>query len=238
MLKGGLPPFLLTKQIEDRDYLEWIDSYWAKDVQELFVIEKRASFMKFIELLFRQSGERFEAQSFAAPCEISRQTIFNYLEILDTTLMVSVLRPFSDGGSSEVKSQPKIFGFDTGFVNFFRGVSDLSNEDRGNLLEHLVLGEIQTNFLKNEIFYWQDKQKHEIDFVVKKNRSRKIDAIECKSKLAKFDPSRGLKSFRSRYPEGKNILVTLDQQNPELRMIESFEVTVCGYDYLLAVLNS
>ena len=228
MLRGGLPPFLLSERVNDKDYLEWVESYWAKDVQELFVIEKRASFLKFIELLFRQSGDLFEAQALSGPCEISRQTIFNYLEILEITHLASVIRPFSDGGSSEIKSQPKIYAFDTGFVNFFRGVATLGNEDRGNLLEHLVLAELQAIFLKNEIFYWRDKQRHEVDFVIKKSRSRNFTAIECKSKAAAFNASRGLKSFRARYPEGKNILVTLDQIGPETRVIDGMEIIVTG----------
>ena len=237
MLRGGLPPFLLSERVNDKNYLEWVESYWAKDVQELFVIEKRASFMKFIEMLFRQSGELFEAQALAAPCEISRQTIFNYLEILEITHLASVVRPFSDGGSSEIKSQPKIYGFDTGFVNFFRGVATLGNEDRGNLLEHLALAELQAIFLRNEIFYWRDKQRHEVDFVIKKSRGRNFTAIECKSKFAAFDASRGLKSFRARYPEGKNILVTLDQTEPETRVMDGLEIIVTGLAHLSILLR-
>ena len=237
MLRGGLPPFLLAHDVKDMDYVEWIESYWAKDVQELFVVEKRASFMRFIELLFRQSGNLFEAQSFAAPCEISRQTVFNYLEILETTLLASVIRPFSNGGSGEIKTQPKIYGFDTGFVSFFRGISNLDHEDRGNLLEHLVLGELQAIFLRNEIYYWRDKQRHEVDFVVKKSRGKKFVAIECKSKSSNFDASRGLKSFRSRYPDGKNILVSLDRREPETKVIDGLEITLCGVQELAGLLQ-
>jgi predicted AAA+ superfamily ATPase len=193
--------------------------------------------MKFIEILFRQSGDLFEAQALAAPCEISRQTIFNYLEILEITHLASVIRPFSDGGSSEIKSQPKIYGFDTGFVNFFRGVSTLGNDDRGNLLEHLALAELQAIFLRNEIFYWRDKQRHELDFVIKKSRGRNFTAIECKSKLSAFDASRGLKSFRTRYPDGKNILVTLDQTEPETRVMDGMEIIVTGLADLAMLLR-
>jgi len=228
MIRGGLPPFLLAPKINDVDYVEWMESYWAKDVQELFVVEKRLRFMRFIELLFRQSGNLFEAQGFAAPCEISRQTVFNYLEILETTLLASVIRPFSDGGSGEIKAQPKIYGFDTGFVSFFRGNSAIDHEDRGNLLEHLVLGELQAIFLRNEIHYWRDEQRHEVDFVVKNSRGKKFVAIECKSNSSNFDASRGLWSFRSRYPDGKNILVTLDRSETETWIIAGHASTLCG----------
>lgn len=228
ILKGGLPPFLLANQARDRDYIEWLDSYWAKDVQELFTVEKRASFLKFIELLFRQSGDLFEAQAFAAPCEIARQTVQNYLGILETTLLVTILRPYSDGSAVEIKSQPKIYGFDTGFVCFFRAVSDLSDEERGRALEHLVLNELIAHFERREIFYWRDKQKHEVDFVVKKSRGKKILAIECKSTSRKFS-AEGMLSFRQRYPEGENFVVCFDRDRPETKTIKGLEITFCGY---------
>ena len=57
--------------------------------------------------------------------------------------------------------------FDTGFVAYFRGWDKLRAEDRGTLLEHLVLGELQARFLPGSIFNWRDKQKYEVDFVLK-----------------------------------------------------------------------
>ena len=33
-----------------------MDAYWAKDIHELFRVERRHSFQKFTELLFAQSG--------------------------------------------------------------------------------------------------------------------------------------------------------------------------------------
>ncbi|MEO8180396.1 MAG: ATP-binding protein [Deltaproteobacteria bacterium] len=75
MLHGGLPPFFLSTKPKDQDYEEWLSSYWAKDLSELFVVEKKAAFMRFLELLIAQSGGLFEAQAFAAPCEISRPTV-------------------------------------------------------------------------------------------------------------------------------------------------------------------
>jgi len=75
MLFGGLPPFFLAPEIPERDFQEWLDSYWAKDIQELFRLERRQAFLRFIELLLLRSGGIFEASSFARPCEVSRTTI-------------------------------------------------------------------------------------------------------------------------------------------------------------------
>jgi hypothetical protein len=213
MLRGGLPPFLLRAGLDDDGFREWLDSYWAKDLQELFAVEKKAAFLKFMELLFRQSGQLFEASSFAGPCEVSRQTIQNYLEVLETTLVVTVLRPYAGASAAEIKAQPKVYGFDTGFVCYFREWASLRPEDRGPLLEHLVLGELLAVLPKERVFFWRDKQKHEVDFVVKPSRRAAILAIECKARASQFEPA-SLRALRGRHPIGENLVVCLDLTEP------------------------
>ena len=209
MLKGGLPPFLLGEGLADEDYLDWIDAFWAKDLQELFGVDKKGAFTKFMELVFHQSGQLFEATRFAAECEVSRQTIQHYLEILETTLVANVLRPFAGTSAAELKRQPKVYAFDTGFVCYIRDWGSLRPEDRGQMLEHLVLNELCAHLPRERLFYWRDKQQHEVDFVVKPGRSQQPMAIECKAQEKKFDPA-ALLSFRGRHPQGRNLVVCLD----------------------------
>jgi len=111
---GGLPPYFLADEPSERDYQEWVDSYWAKDIQELFRVERHASFVRFVELLLVQSGVIFEATRFAAPAEVSRTTITNYLSVLEATRIALVVRPFSTRRSTEIVSAPKVYAFDTG----------------------------------------------------------------------------------------------------------------------------
>jgi hypothetical protein len=68
----------MQKELPEEDYREWIDAYWAKDIQELFRVGKRYSFQKFTDLLLANSGGVFEATKYATLCEVSRQTIANY----------------------------------------------------------------------------------------------------------------------------------------------------------------
>jgi hypothetical protein len=231
MLRGGLPPFLLGGGIDDTAYREWMDSFWAKDLQELFVVERRAAFFKFIELVFRQSGGLFEATTFAAPCEVSRQTIVNYLEIIETTLVAVSLRPYTGGSAAEIKAQRKVYGFDTGFVCYFRDLAGLRDDDRGPLLEHLVLGELLARLPRERIGYWRDKQKHEIDFVVRPRRGASVVAIECKARSSRFDPA-GLAAFRGRHPRGENIVVCLDLAEPVVAGARGHEVRFVPFEKL------
>ena len=208
LLHGGLPPFFLETELPEPDFQEWSDAYWAKDIQELFRLERRYSFQKFTELLMAQSGGVFEATRFARPCEVSRGTISKYLSILEATFVVHVIRPFSSRRATEIIAAPKVYGFDTGFVCYYRGWSQLRQEDLGLLWEHFVLNEIMAQTQSREIHYWRNKRELEVDFVLTRARNLPI-AIECKWSASGFSP-RALLAFRRQYPEGENFVVAND----------------------------
>lgn len=230
-LHGGLPPYFLSKKIPEKDIQEWMDAYWAKDIQELFRLERRHSFMKFAEMIFAQSGGIFEATRFARPCEVSRTTITNYLAVLEATFVVHVIRPFSAHRPTEIVSAPKIYAFDTGFVCAYRGWTELRQEDKGILWEHFVLNEMQAHFQHRNIFYWRDKREHEIDFVLFRHRNKPL-AIECKWRQSDFDAG-NLVSFRRQYPEGENLVVTSDIDHPFTRRYKDITVHFVGLNDLI-----
>jgi len=208
LLRGGLPPFFMAKQFPERDFQEWMDAYWAKDIQELFRLERRGSFQKFVELILTQSGGIFEATKFARPCEVSRTTISNYLGVLEATFVAHVIRPFSRRRQTEIVAAPKVYGFDTGFVCYHRGWHDLRKEDMGHLWEHFVLNEIQAMLQTRQINYWRDKRGHEIDFVFIR-RGHSPASIECKWSADEFDPG-NMQAFRRQHSSGENYVVARD----------------------------
>ena len=234
LLRGGLPPFFLAESLPERDFQEWMDAYWAKDIQELFRLERRASFQKFVELLVAQSGGIFEATRFSAPCEVSRTTISNYLKVLEATFVAHVVRPFSTHRPTEIVAAPKVFAFDTGFVCYLRGWYELREEDLGTLWEHLVLNEMQANLQTREINYWRDKRGHEVDFVYIR-RGQQPDTIECKWTADEFEP-RNLLAFRRQYPEGYNWVVATDIDQEYARRYRDVEVRFVSLSELIEYL--
>jgi len=208
LLRGGLPRFFLEREAEEREYQEWLDSYWAKDIQEMFRLERRDSFQKLTEMVLAQSGGIFEATRFAGPCEVNRSTVTNYLRVLEATFVAHVIRPYSTRKQSEIVSAPKVYGFDTGFVCVYRGWRELRREDLGDLWEHFVLNEIMTRTQARDVNYWRDKRGHEIDFVLPFRGGRPM-AIECKWSANGFDTT-NLAAFRRQHPQGENVVLAAD----------------------------
>jgi predicted AAA+ superfamily ATPase len=205
LLRGGLPPALLAKEHNPEFYAEWLDSYFARDVQELFRLQKRTGFLRVLELLMRQSGGMLDVTKLAAESQISRPTVTNWLEVYQITHVAHLVRPYSAGGRREIVAQPKVFGFDTGLVCHARGWDHLRTEDCGVLWEHLVLDTLIAAGVP-KIHFWRDKQQREVDFVVPHGRDA-VDAIECKWNPETFE-TRGLAAFRGQYPKGKNYVVS------------------------------
>ena len=236
LLRGGLPSFFMADESPEREFQEWMDAYWAKDIQELFRLERRHSFQRFAELLMAQSGGIFEATSFAAPCEVSRTTITNYLAVLESTFVVHVVRPFSSHRPTEIVAAPKVYAFDTGFICYYRGWYDLRRDDLGILWEHFVLNELHAALQSRRIGYWRDKRGHEVDFILADRRSAPI-AIECKWSASDFDPS-NLLSFRRRYPNGPNYVIANDVTHTYARDYDGVRVRFTSIANLLQHLQS
>ncbi|MDR3671475.1 MAG: ATP-binding protein [Holophaga sp.] len=227
---GGLPPVLLAGQKQPAFFRDWMDSFFARDIQKLFGFRDMNRFNALFEFVLRQSGGQLGISQTAAALGISRPTVESHLTALEITHALTLVRPFHGQLQSELVKMPKAYAFDTGFVSFARGWDPLRPEDLGILWEHLVLEQLQARFPDLPVQYWRDKAGREVDFLLVHGRDR-VDAIECKWDPAALDP-RGLKVFREQYPAGRNFLVTPSGLPAHVRRFGTLEVRVCGLDGL------
>jgi len=209
LLNGGLPEFLLSEVKRGELYSEWIDSYYARDIQEIFGVRNRTGFLKLMQLLFMQSGGIMEVATIAKGSGLSRPTVMAHLEALSVAHAISLIQPFYGGGKKEIVKRPKVYAFDTGFVCHVRGWNEIRETDRGFLWEHLVLDMLRVRFGK--IYYWSDKYGNEIDFIVKGTRGD-INTFECKINPDKYSPS-AVTKFREYYPEGEDYCISPHVRN-------------------------
>ncbi len=220
LLHGGLPELLLADNRNLDFYSEWIDSYYARDIQELFNIRNRTGFLKLLNILFLQSGGVMDISGLARHSGLSRPTVMMHVEALQIAHAINLVSPFFGGGRKEIVKRPKIYAFDTGFVTFVNGWNEIRDDDRGLLWEHLVLDMLTVKYRK--VFYWQNKNRNEVDFVIK-GFGNKIDVFECKINPLKFDP-KSLSVFRKYYPEGKNYCFSPHVSSPYSRRFDKLEV--------------
>lgn len=200
LLHGGLPEFLLSETKKEELFSEWIDSFYARDIQELFNVRNRTGFLKLMNLLFMQSGGILEITSLAKESGLSRPTVMAHIEAMSVAHSLFLIQPFFGGGKKEIVKRPKAYAFDTGFITHVKGWNEIRETDRGLLWEHLVLDMLRMAY--DTVYYWVDKEKNEIDFIVK-GQEGEIHTIECKINPDKYSP-RAVQKFRGYYPKGRN----------------------------------
>jgi len=231
LLHGGLPEELLASKKDADFFVEWLDSYYARDISELFGLRDRSGFLNLLKLIMHQSGGLVDMTKLATEIGISRPTVKSYLEAMTIAHAVFPLHPFHGNSRREIVRQPKYYAFDTGFVTFVRGWESLRDEDRGILWEHLVLDTLRATKLSGKIAYWRDKSGREIDFVLPINRDH-VDALECKMNPDRFDDT-NLRVFRNHYPKGTNWLVSPRITKPYTRQCNGLEIRFISTKHIL-----
>ena len=228
LFHGGLPQILLSPTKTPNFYREWMDSFFARDIQRLFAFRDPDKFNALFEFVMKQSGGLLEINRTAGALGISRPTVATHLSALETTHAITLLRPFHGGGQKEIIKTPKVYAFDTGFVSFCRGWDPLRSDDYGILWEHLVLEFLQAKGQEWRIQYWRDASGREVDFVIPRDRVE-VDVIECKWDPKNLDPA-AIKVFRSYYPKGNNYLVSPISAPGYAKKVSGLEIYVCNPD--------
>ena len=225
LLHGGLPEPLLAEHKDPEYFSEWIDSFYARDILELFGIRSRRGFLSLFRLLLRQSGGQVDYSRLANLSELSRATVRSHIEAMQAAHAVHLLPPFHGGGRREIVGRPKCYAFDTGFVTFERGWESIRDDDRGLLWEHLVLDTLRFRHADEDIHYWRDKSRREVDFVIRRGQGR-VDTVECKVNPDRLDTT-AIETFRGLYPEGENFIVSPAVKTPYRIRRGGRVMTVC-----------
>ncbi|MFW5843096.1 MAG: ATP-binding protein, partial [Spirochaetota bacterium] len=218
------PETVLGKADRGAFFGEWMDSYYARDIVELFRIRDPSGYLRLVEILFRRSTGQLETTDLAKESGLSRPTVDSYLVAMEMSHVIFRLRPFHGGGTREIVRQPKVYGFDTGFVCWVRGWDEVTPEVRGRLWEHLVLDELRCSVEDRRLRYWRDKSGREIDFVVDRGNGV-VDTIEAKINPERVD-HKNLEAFRALYPDGSDYVAVPFCERPRALKIANRRVIV------------
>jgi hypothetical protein len=206
MIYGAYPEVLnravLTeKQDKLRDIVE---SVLYKDVFLMENIKAPQVLVKLVALLAHQIGNLVNANELASKLGISRNTVEQYITILEKYFLVFRLPPFERNLRSEINSKQKVYFWDLGVrnavINRFSPLE--SREDRGALFENQVVASILKRNLyarhPYNAYFWRTYQGYEIDLVLENVQSQELWTFQTtlggratfSSAFEKYMPSR------------------------------------------------
>lgn len=188
VLYGGYPGIVLTgeKDIKERRLQQIIDTYIKKDIRDLANIKEIDKFNKLVEILASQSGQLLDISELSNTCRLAKQTVENYLFILENTYIIKLLKPYHKNIRSELFKTPKIFFYDTGLMQML-WLKQLQKEIIGSVFETAIFGELIKKYRRDNLFYWRTADKKEVDFIIK--IKDKIVPMEVKLNFEQFNKS-------------------------------------------------
>ena len=213
LLYGSYPRISLISEKEKKEKYLWqiIDTYLKRDIRDLAAVKEIDKFNKLLEVLASQTGKLLNIEELANTCRLAKQTIQNYLFILENTYVIRLVRPFFQNLRSELFKTPKIYFYDSGLAHLL-WLKTISPQILGEIFETAVFSELAKSFGKESVNYWRTKDKKEIDFILK--LQNKAIPIEAKVNFASFS-ARTINYFLEKYRLNQYHLVGLRGEKGE-----------------------
>jgi len=191
---GGYPKIVLEKEEEKKqNYLyQIINTYIRKDIRDIGNIRNISSFNKLIEVLASQSGQLLNVSELSNTLDMGRETVLEYLELLENTFIIKRITPFYKNLRSELSKNPKAFFLDTGMMHLL-WLKEFPKVIFGNVFETFVFLELMKT--GRTINFWRTTNKQEIDFILP---GKEVYAIEAKYNFQNSN-KKNLKFFAEKY---------------------------------------
>lgn len=219
---GMLPPHYLAKN-PHRRLSAYIDVYLKEEIKEEALVRNLNTFQRFLEVAALTDGEMINNHNIAQDCGVSANTVGNYFDILEDTLLGFRVPAYTKTMKRRLVQAPRFYYFDIGVANYLLHRKELvrGTAEYGHAFEHLVIQELRAWLSYKEsmeqLSYWRAYTGQEVDAVIGDARV----AIEIKS-VEEVLPRhlKGLKTFASDYPESKLLIVSLDPINRKMGDVE------------------
>ena len=229
-VNNGMIPRHYMKENPTSLLKAYVGVYLREEIQAESLVRNLTGFSRFLEIAAMTDGEMVNYLNIASDCGVSANTVKEYFQILEDTLVGYMIPAFTKKAKRKVVQSPRFYLFDVGVTNYLLGRTNLrrGTTDYGHAFEHIVIQELVAylNYTDNpnKLSYWRTYTQVEVDVIL---GDAKV-AIEIKSAEEVLPKHlKGLKSFADEHPDCRRIIVSLDRFNRVVDGIEHIYV----YDF-------
>lgn len=188
---GGMPKIICDKTIRDEYYRNYINTYIERDIRDISNIGKLDQFYTFLVYMAAITSQEIKYDSIANNIGVSIPTVKAWLDILISSGIVYILRPYSNNITKRLVKTPKVYFMDTGLAAYLTKWPNSTTLEHGPMagafFETYVVSELIKNYLNNNktinLYYYRDFDQKEIDLL-------SVDAVNIypiEIKKAKFN---------------------------------------------------
>ena len=202
---GYLPRIYLSKQPQ-RLLNAYIANYLKEEIAAEGLVRNLPVFSDFLNMAALSDTESVNFSTIARDCGVSSQTIKEYFQILEDTLIGRWLPSFRKRPKRRVAASAKFYFSDVGVVNFLakRGYIEHGSELFGKAFENWCFHELNAYNMYNEAFaefyYWRLASGTEVDFIIN-NMEIAMEAKSARKITAQH--LKGIRSLKKDHPEIK-----------------------------------
>ncbi len=190
IVSGGYPAALARPPGRRRAswYRNYVDAQVQRDVRDIARIRSFDLLPRLLSLAAAQTGTVFNLSDLAAPFQVSRPTIRDYVALLEQVFLLEELPPWHTNRLSRLIKRPKLHVGDTGLACALLGIDAAGlAADRsllGQLLETFVHQELRRQASWHEapmsFFHFRDKDGVEVDIVIEQG-AQALAGVEVKA---------------------------------------------------------
>ncbi len=201
--RGGFPTPALQLENADQRAI-WFDgyirTYLERDLQALSAIAGLPDFRRLMKAACFRLGQVVNQTELGRDVALSQPTVHRYLNLLETSHMLTRLPAYSVNRTKRLIKSPKIFWTDTGLAMYLSGEVMPTGAHLENLVHHDLAAWRDARIDRAEVFYWRTTTGDEVDFVVE--AGGRLLPIEIKSTTRpRLRDVAHLRTFRSEYGE-------------------------------------
>lgn len=184
ILYGMYPDVINSVGDEVAVLRELTSSYLYQDILSLGGIRKPLVLEKLVQALALQLGNEVSLNELAQLVGVDKNTISTYIDVLEKGFVVFRLPSFNRNLRNEIKTNQKVYFYDTGIRNAVIGnFSPLEGRnDKGGLWENFLIAERMKSLeyagSLARPYFWRTTRQQEVDYV--EEHSGKISGFEFK----------------------------------------------------------
>ena len=166
-----------------------VSSYLYKDILALAGIRKSNVLEKILQALALQVGSEVSYNEIAQLVGVDKNTVNNYIDLLEKSFVIFRLNSFSKNIRNEIKANKKIYFYDNGVRNMVIGNFNVLNlrQDKGALWENFLVSErmklLSYSQSVKKPYFWRTTTQQEIDYI--ETNADDVNAFEFKWTNAK-----------------------------------------------------
>ena len=187
---GTLPRAVMIESDEDRrDFLRsYAHTYLQEEITQEQIVRRLDPFRRFLLVAAQMSGQILNFTKIAREIGSSTVTVQSYFQILEDTLIGSLVEPFHESVRKRQRGNPKFYFFDTGVQRALNNTLQVELAPQtyafGVAFEHFIVNEIRRlqAYGKKDyrLSYLRTKDGVEIDLIMERPGMKRA-LVEIKS---------------------------------------------------------